>query len=1278
MKVVANRFEVVRHARSGGMGEVFLCNDRERSSRVAVKVLSTTEPKIVERFLREAEILSELDHPAIVRHVAHGVHEEVPFLAMKWIEGETLTERLGRGPLALAEAIAIAERVAEALALVHARGIVHRDVKPSNIVLEGGAVSRAVLLDFGIAHVLEAGRELTRTGDLLGTPGYMAPEQASGASVDARADVFALGCVIFRSLAGKAPFGGTDPLAIAIKLLLEDAPRLTTVAKGIPRELDDLVARMLARTKDDRPADGGVVRAALARLFDTESPTENAGATPSTPTLGADERRVMSLVLARAPSFEPSVASVEALKDVLAAPVAANGAVLDVLADGSIIVTARGGAPHDVAMRAARCALVLREEIPGMKAVVTSGHGVLEADTPVGELVDRAVKLLDDDTDDPTTIRIDAMSAGLLAGRFEVDGDSRVQSLRGERGADRARTLLGKPTPFVGRAREVATLDAMLEECMVESVARAVLVSANPGIGKSRLREEFLRRARTRDDARAWIAFCDPVSKGSPLGLLAQLLRHAFGFQRSDTLAQRQKRILTSVERAFAGQPTTSDPQRIAEFLGEIVGAPFADAGSVELRSARRDPQLLASRMKSAFEELVRAECTKGPLVLVLEDLHWGDAASVKLLDALLGAVATSPLLVLAFARPEIARVHPDLFVERGLQEIRLLELSKRAATELVQKVLGPVLKEDVVDLVVSRAQGNAFFLEELIRAVAEGRSDLPDTVVAMVEARLDELDPVARKVLRAASVFGEEASFGGVHALTGGDAHEIADVLGQLADSEYLSKVDLGKASRSERGTDGTRYQFRHALVREAAYAMLTDDDRRLGHRLAAEWLEARGAQDPLVLADHYERGGDPERARHHFHHAAEQALARSDLDATLAFAHRAVDLGATGETLGALRLLQAEANIWRGDPQALGQAVETLSLVSSGSKEWYRAAAGVLFVAGQIADFGQIVRTIHQLAQQEPRRDDVDIASMQAWAYSLATWLLALLGMYEMANTFLVRASALEPKVDEFAVGWIRTASFFVAKYIERDPWKAYVSVREASAIFRHVGDARTVTLSLVLEGVSLVELGAFEQASDVLRDAIAACERSKVVAARADAKRILGHSLEGLGRFKEAAALEEEAESDPGATHIYRHAARASRGWLLAQLGDLDAGAEHVRSAADDLSFAPSHHAHALAWLARIEVRRGRPEAALSAAESAEKVMRATGAIGGGESAVHVALVESLERSGALDSARAKLTEARAALRERAEKIADPVYRASFLDRIPENIWLRTHAC
>src|SRR5262245_7079461 len=194
------------------MGTVYRAKDERTGRPVALKLLHAQSAADVDRFAREAEVLSELTHPAFVRFVAHGKTDDgTPFLALEWLEGESLADRLGRSSLTLAETLALGARVAEALGEAHRRGIVHRDIKPANLLLPMGRLEDVRILDFGIAY-LEGNREpLREAGAPIGTPGYMAPEQARGEQeVTARADVFSLGCVLFRCLTGQRPFEGTD------------------------------------------------------------------------------------------------------------------------------------------------------------------------------------------------------------------------------------------------------------------------------------------------------------------------------------------------------------------------------------------------------------------------------------------------------------------------------------------------------------------------------------------------------------------------------------------------------------------------------------------------------------------------------------------------------------------------------------------------------------------------------------------------------------------------------------------------------------------------------------------------------------------------------------------------------------------------------------------------------------------------------------------------------------------------------------------------------------
>jgi serine/threonine protein kinase len=266
--VLLNRYRIERPIGNGGMGSVFSAIDEQAGGRVAVKVLDIMSDAAARRFKQEVRVLSELSHPGIVRYLGDGETEMgEPFLVMDLLSGADLAQRLTLGPLPLAEALRLVERVAEALTAAHARRIVHRDLKPRNLFLVNDSVDRATILDFGVAHARFTTQKLTETGTLLGTVGYMAPEQASGEGVvDARADVFSLGCVLFEALTGRPAFPGKNVIAVLTKIQAEPAPRVSDFVTGEVGALDRLLSRMLARSPDDRPSDAAALHRELGAL----------------------------------------------------------------------------------------------------------------------------------------------------------------------------------------------------------------------------------------------------------------------------------------------------------------------------------------------------------------------------------------------------------------------------------------------------------------------------------------------------------------------------------------------------------------------------------------------------------------------------------------------------------------------------------------------------------------------------------------------------------------------------------------------------------------------------------------------------------------------------------------------------------------------------------------------------------------------------------------------------------------------------------------------------
>ena len=285
--VLEGRFTIEAFVAAGGMGEVYRARAHAdgrhgedgsgadgvggEGSLVAVKVVRHMGDELQQRFEREVSVLAGLSHPAIVRYLGHGVVSttggaRTPFLAMAWLEGESLASRLARGPLTVDETVRLGLRLSGALGAAHARRITHRDVKPSNVLLVGGDVDRAVLVDFGVARAPEATLlPSTRTGALVGTLGYMAPEQARGAkTVDARADVFSLGCVLHECVTGERAFAGSHAVEVLARLLAEPVRRIRQSVPDAPVWLDDLVERMLRKPPLQRPADGTMVETILS------------------------------------------------------------------------------------------------------------------------------------------------------------------------------------------------------------------------------------------------------------------------------------------------------------------------------------------------------------------------------------------------------------------------------------------------------------------------------------------------------------------------------------------------------------------------------------------------------------------------------------------------------------------------------------------------------------------------------------------------------------------------------------------------------------------------------------------------------------------------------------------------------------------------------------------------------------------------------------------------------------------------------------------------------
>ena len=641
-EVVDRRFRVIARAGKGAFGTVYRAHDERTRADAALKIFDG-EHADLSRFEREAELLASLEHPRIVRFVAHGFTEAgTAYLAMEWLEGCHLAEKLEQGPLSHEDSLYLALRVAEALSAAHARGVVHRDIKPTNLFLVGGQPEQVRLLDFGIARKEDEATKLTQTGTAIGTPGYMAPEQIRGVrELSPAADVFSLGCVLFECVTGEPAFVGPNGPAVLARMVSDPIPRLSRWIRNAPVGLDALVARMMQRNAFERFVDASAAALAISDVL-----ADPSAVAPRSRELAAVSSEPTKMVSTLFFSGEAGLA------ETVVRNVSAFGGLVQKQDATTVVATIALDDAPEAARLAVLCARAALSNESGLRTAILSSRGGSGVPDESG-----LQSVLGGVRPEPGRILVDSLTASLLSRSFVLTREGPIAWVAADASVAGESDLI-----HLGRARELALLAGSFQAASEERCSRLAVVTGSAGIGKSRLLRALAERlAKSEAPPRILFSHADTSTRTSPFELLRTFVRARHG--------ELMRGGLPSFVDALVGKGMTPlDAQTLAS---------MAAVGPVQA-SNTVDPLVLADRIRCAWLGFLDLELEASPLMLIAEDLHMSDAASIRLLGVAVDQLRSRPLFVVASARVEDDASVLDFWSALEVERVALQPLRPR------------------------------------------------------------------------------------------------------------------------------------------------------------------------------------------------------------------------------------------------------------------------------------------------------------------------------------------------------------------------------------------------------------------------------------------------------------------------------------------------------------------------------------------------------------------------------------------------------------------------
>jgi TOMM system kinase/cyclase fusion protein len=910
-----DRFEIIEKIGAGGMGQVFRAVDRHLDRIVAIKLILQNVGRSVDHLVailhREAKVTAKLNHENIVAIFDMDVYHGMPFIVMELLDGQSLNMMIERSRMTPLRAVQIMTQIARGLSHAHANGIVHCDLKLSNVfILRDG---RAKILDFGISRFqrpLVTSVQLneappTITG-FVGTPVFMAPELWRGEPQDARTDIWAAGVMLYQMLTGRLPY---TVLELQHKFLMKErgrtlAPSVRLLMPALAEEADRLVATAL---NEDPQGRFQTAREMLEALTELErvivSHSSDAQVAFSPPQVerrsltvlachlgGLDSLDIDEILSADQCFYQAAVDAVKRAGGCIGTPIGGkffacfgypavkeNDAQRGVWAALQIVQAMRQYGRQDATCLDFRIAV--HSGIVGLPDQPGAEKGI---PTMQGNVPNIAVRLAE--AAPVGSVVMSEATFELTRGLFHTQVQASHAKREPDKNCSPVYLVLGEVesssrfekafsaylTPFVGRDTELAFLDRLWHDAK-EGGGQIVVVSGEAGIGKSRLvqilKDKVIKEGNIQLTCQCWSHF-----KNSALHPLIELILRSMDIRREDTPEAKVQKLESNLNSLGFALPET------VPLFGALLSIPCEP----KYAPLSLPPEQQKVKTLEALVSMLLRIALNRPALFVIEDMPWVDHSTIECLNELIDFLPSSRILVVLTGRPEF---RPPWSTCRHLHKITLERLSSANVLSIIEQASKEKgLPPQMIERIAATSDGVPLFVEELTHMVVESwhpietgqvaQLAVPGTLRDLLLTKLDRLRGVGKEVAQVGSILGRDFHYELIRHVSPFDELSLQDGLEMLTDAGVLHSN--GRPPESN-------YVFKHALIQQAAYQSLAKSERQRHHRRAAEVLSEVFKEiaefQPELLAHHHTEAGHPQEAIAFWEKAGQRATQRSAL---------------------------------------------------------------------------------------------------------------------------------------------------------------------------------------------------------------------------------------------------------------------------------------------------------------------------------------------------------------------------------------------------------------